>query len=708
MSSFDTFTSLFPQGYKPAGETVINKTLLKYGVRARALMTSSDDLQKPYTTSRQMGLYNSATPFRKVNAELIDDINCSAGFCAKVVGPDGFVNIAQVQAYLTEQRQGSDRIINQLHGVFDCYSSESCVSLIYNLLRLYYFKRNYMENKTRFNSQDLWYDNGHISVEYKDMFDVSLQQHPEYASFDTAEKALDSSDYANLEECIYLNWPGDYSYWEVELQEIACGAFTYNTDLAIMHKSPKLINKIKQNTNGRYNTVLNKINSRSDNMFVDPSLTSTMIMKVIKNLVEANKLYSDFDQAYLMLAQIFWSPVPRSAEACIWYAESNTMYMPRLCCSRGLHPSLTSGIAYEPCTSWKNTYVNWNADVSTLEWQSVLLNEAAYTEAYNFKRMLVINKTDLLFEDPYEFNNGIKFDMRLLSTRYGQDIHLIRDTLCGYRRIATSCEYREKITIPVTAKTSMANDYYDLTNKLVSIGGRTELKLTGYVPLVFPVLTLGINYNEYFMNGTEIECECELRGNSHQFFDSQAKVAKYLNIMRVFGYDVTVKDMLTRDTFTNWADNGTARFLYDRNHALGVVAQSVHTDDIIRRQHCFHELAGTIHGKLHQNVKFEQLNFQFYNQSRLVAKVSKDLKIDITKPLTQQSTPGSSVITLAGINTKNLGFQSAKVDQQEFARATTMHGASEDVQLQIYGESLQHDPPDTELCQPENTAGTMI
>lgn len=106
------------------------------------------------------------------------------------------------------------------------------------------------------------------------------------------------------------------------------------------------------------------------------------IENITVRLVKDNRLFTQFDIAYGMVAQVFMQLKPFLVEGTYWIAEPLLMNIPELKTQRGRYAGLLDGSPLEIDRLAQTTLKNWYSLHDIIFWHSIALSEASYTQKY--------------------------------------------------------------------------------------------------------------------------------------------------------------------------------------------------------------------------------------------------------------------------------------------------------------------------------------
>jgi hypothetical protein len=604
---FSFWQSLIPSGFpaklgfKPATVDVV------YGFNSDVDLTYTDDAGS--TTRRRNGarMANKFSYLSALEGVKSPDTPINDGLRLDIQRPDGDVDInlfMENVRYLPGDKNYNMRVMTECAtlGAF----GKNCVSMLYNLLRLYYL---YDNCDLEYDPDMVNYDNGHIKILNKGMFlgvKTKFSEAVEFVKTNVKLVGLGSGQAgANVEHTLY--WDGLLSSKQQEVLSMALGQWTAKTPIGIGHSSPQLLQSIRLG-----NRFSDSASITRDNTPIDCFTIATVIDKLVTN----NNLYTDFSYAYMMLVQILLQPKARTAESMVWSKLKYQVAMP-------LHDSriysvmgITSGPIYNRSADWRDDYLSWKNGSASAYFHSIVHNEAVYIELFNVTRSKGTDEINRLNFTTYSVNDalmastGLGGDLVLLATRYGRELNIPYNVFCGQNKVEPFTSFRQAV-VEIVMTDLDAPRHYNLADVNTELG-TAKLIVTKLVPSVYPLLTFGINSLKYFGNAykSEVTTNVDIDDDGDIYFSSDEEFANFMNIMRVMGYDVSGKSAHGDHIVSNWADNMTGRFLYGDLQLKGR-GYIVNTSHIIRRDNYFIEL-GNFEGKVSLAISMGTLRYNIY------------------------------------------------------------------------------------------------
>ncbi|UUT40378.1 coat protein [Geotrichum candidum totivirus 3a] len=607
---FCELNNLLPDVFNPRSDYKLTDHRIKYGLNANITFDIKDE-QGNYKGNRPGAFIgNEVTLFGAYKSNITDDVPIYDGMRTDVLNTEG-----EFDLFLAEQvlmKTTADRATAQKMAMYLGYAGgkRNCVSLLYNLLRLYSLKEHkgvvYDPNAT-------FYDNGHIQIKNHQMF-------PGYNRKMTIDNAVvfggayvTDANVMWREDCVpdtpSINWTGMLDGKSTMILSEAAGSWTCMAPFGAAHSSDALATTFGVNATG----------GRSD---VEPnSYGAKDVLYVLNKVVTDNGLYTDFMFAYLMYIQVLVSPVPRSAEAAAWFQDVQVVTMPRFVSDTGVMPQLYQGKVYARYKNWKETYMNFKSFPRASLFHSIMLVEAAYVELNNLNRVRPgegINRENFVevsVQGQPITMGGILNDLTLLSMRYSKEFALPYPVSTGLTRTNMMSSAHE-MKLSVTVKDLDAPKYYEIEDKVYNVGDEAVLTVTNFTAPLYPVMSYGINTDDYYANDTNLEISFTAPVNAKGItFKDAEPFSKFMNVMRMSGYDVAATEMFSQKRVINWADNASGRFLYTDAQVGEDVFYHIKYADIKRRNNCWINML-TFVGDTVFKADISAVNFKVFNGSK--------------------------------------------------------------------------------------------
>lgn len=604
--SFNLFSSIFPDYFKPReGLKVIHPTF-KYGFNSNVNFTYSDSYGQIENTRNGALMTNKICMFGNISGVTDIDVPILDGLRNDIIDTNG-----RVDPNLVEQLLGKSVLTRAQNNYLaplasDLIRNKNTVSLLYNLLRLYYIKKC---GNVVYDPDALYYDNGHVKILNKQVFTGKNNLAQLASSFKVTPGMVVSGavDYDNVQyDNPSFTWAGPLTKVHGNVLRDAIGAWESKAPFTLAHSSPQLASAIR--------IVTPFTTDRGPASYDHHS-----VFEVLRTLVTSNRLYTDFDIAYTMLTQVMALPAPRSAESAAWFVNEMPVYMPKLECALGLFPVVLSAAPYIRDDSWKTTFDSWNMTQDVAWYHCFALNEACYVELGNVVRsrdtdaVNKLNFTELATEgQPLSFR-GILSDLTLVAMRTGRQIDMPYAVSCGLDRVSFVVSQAE-ISVPVTVIDKNAPKYYPLDVVSAEAGAVANVVVRTMSPAMYPIFTYGLNVDPLYADAVDDEVVINVDSPEEGVITitDQIKFAKFMNIMRIMGNDVKATERITGRIVTNWADNASGRFLYTDTQLTRGTVFDILAEDIKPRKHNWVQIGG-MYGDVTFKYKLSSFRARIFN-----------------------------------------------------------------------------------------------
>jgi hypothetical protein len=604
---FRLFSSLLPDQFKPRSINEIKKPKIKYGFNTNIDFTYKDEAANIHSRRNGAFMSNEYSFYGAFDAHMVNDLVHYDGYRKDIIDPNGQVSadLARVAAKtLVSSRINYNNVVNYLD---DYANGTNAVSLMYNLLRMYYMEQ-YKE--IEYEPVDPFYDNGHLAIMNVQLFgdEYSASKLGNCVNYTPVTVVtVEGEKFDQLENPLgpSLLVPQGFNARRYGILARALGEFETDAPFGLAHKSPSLCSTMH----------LLGCKHREP----DYNYTLTDIKQTIDDIVVQNRLYTDFNYAYAMIAQIMLSPIPRSVEAAAWYIGVQSIQMPVMHLDTGFMSTFRGGTPYSRQVDWMETYVKWRAFPYHMVHHSAVLNEATYVELGNMARadeLQEVNRynfAQISINGQNVVTGGLLQDMTLLAMRYGNDIELPYAMSPGYTR-GQNMFGASEVMVPVRIKDIKAPEHYNITDSAVTIGQESRVIVTHYTPMLFPIFTYGVNVDGFYMNSMEQTVELQPLNVSAKniTFYEKAQFVKFMNMMRIAGFNVEAIDAMTQRKIVNWADNASGRFLYTDVQYEEPSAYHVIRTSIKKRDNTWMNI-GDFRGAIKMDYKMDSLSYVVYN-----------------------------------------------------------------------------------------------
>jgi hypothetical protein len=552
---FSFISELFPSGTKIPKTLALVNTYIKYGISTTIKLWIKGDMGCVEGKRKNAFLGNMSSLLALYNGRLVSDTGIFDGMNSGVIGPDGSPDFGLVEDILRKQTMWRSEVARSRALVEQCLPQVNLISVVYNMLRLYYMK---LHGDVLVSKEHNYYDNGHIAITNKQAFGydglpTKLQDSVEFLTQGTIPTYL-RDGLASSDSVLFYDFGAKIEPITAAILRIVHSEWVSKAPFGLAHSSPALSDK--------YVLVNTGIQARD---FKWQDMTASMIKTVIGEFVRRHSCYRDFEYAYGMVVSVMTRPVPRSAEAIVWSDSQCDVLMPKPVCIRGLIPEIYCGSIYTRGPEWQDCYYSWYKSSGAGVAHSVALMEAVYAELFHLTRVNAYDDVDRdsfmayatgITECP---NAGIMMDTVLACMRYGREYSFRYVTSCGVARLDTI-----PLLMAASKEVTIKDDEADLTYDLADITGIVgTLNIHDYAPVTYPSLSYGVNEDGYYLNGDKMEMVVKHRMRDRKIiFNDPAEFSKFMSAMRLFGYDVKAVRGSDGRVIHNWADNASGRYIY--------------------------------------------------------------------------------------------------------------------------------------------------
>lgn len=288
---------------------------------------------------------------------------------------------------------------------------------------------------------------------------------------------------------------------------------------------------------------------------------------VLKKLIMANRLGCQFDLAYTLVSMILLTPVPRAIEANAWVSPAHEFNLPRAASIRGMIPEFTSGQAYYPRPSTVHTWENYKVNPERLYIHSVAITEAVYTGLFE----VMTNGIHSMESSWYNLGiqgagnlNPYRVVMECASLRFGKAFELKWDTVAGPDIVSELLTSEQVAQRDVNVNLGDNYEGYEVFTRTTGTKTITSIRARYARPVLFPVLSMGINDNRYYLNALNYETHMTYDYVRQTYTSNSASdTNKMLVALRVAGYDATAIDVFNGRRHRNWAANSNGQVMPD-------------------------------------------------------------------------------------------------------------------------------------------------
>nr|UHS72408.1 MAG: putative coat protein [Totiviridae sp.] len=561
-------------------DSALPKTV-KYGLSFK-IKFEAESVGKTYGKRNAALFSNLATMVGKVNCEIIPDVPLFDGVNNQIIDPDtGFpVENLITKVLNTSWDKETKTNINRVK-MFMNSPYDNAVSALYNMLRLMYIKKyEEIHGNTPITQQDIVYDDGHVRMNMQQVFNM----HDDWSFDDTMWPVMVNirtiaTDHNNIMDG-QAEGPVDMAHShfiintsglttkDIIVIRTALSEFDFDdAPLRLFHNSPRLNDNLWIQMTGSRNV------SRNTSLTIG-DLSYSDIGMAIRRLVTTHRLQADFDIAYAMVAQVLYGHVPRSAESMIWWSKSNTMKLPYSGLIRGGITAMLGGAPYvTDVTRWQ-TFKSWLSQPHRIIFHSIGMSEAVTVSTFDYvtRRRWTpedrndfdeIDGLDKIIGNTLASECGLLKDLLFINMRTQQAVNAPYETRIGLHRYDWLYDIIDPKFMAVTVLDRDAITAYDLRIRRRA-GERSEIyiPLTRVTPCVYPVLTMGINKSDFYLNFEELDFEIEYNKKSKTLFTYEATQAyRLMSFLRIAGWDCQVRRHNAADVHSNWSANHNGHFI---------------------------------------------------------------------------------------------------------------------------------------------------
>jgi hypothetical protein len=607
---FDFISRFFPTGTSVPKNINLKNTYLKYGITTTIKMVIKGAFGEMLGTRKNAFLGNSASLMALYTGRTFSEIGIFDGFASSLIGDDGTPDLSVVDEIMTKSHYFKNTVLQDKDIVMGSIYNTNVVSVIYNMLRLYYIK---LYGNIECNPDADYYSNGHVKVTNQQAFgEFNTVRIDESVDFDEGNVTpeMTHSDIARSKHSIYYDMGSNIPGSTFKILKIAHAGWQSKAPIAICHSSERLAEKYVL-FNGY---VKGKLPEWS-------TITAEQIHATIGEFVRRHAAYRDFEHAYAMVISVLTRPVPRSVEAIVWNTNEVVVQMPLPVCLRALAPELYSGQIYTRSPEWQDDFHSWFSSPTAAVAHSVAMLEAVYTEAFHLTRLKKHSDIDRenfmamttgISDCP---NVGIMLDTALACLRYGREYEFSYRTMAGVDRLSTIPNLNAQMP-NVTVVDADAHLTYDLGELT---GTTAPINIFAYAPVVYPSLSYGINEDGYYMNGDKVTVDIHASDvDDNMVFNNPEEFSKFMSTMRLFGYDVKAKRSYKEKSIYNWSDNASGRYIYVHDPKDKAPSFSITNDDIKRRANSWIQLP-TLYGDFTVSYELGEKSITWFSGDQRIA-----------------------------------------------------------------------------------------
>lgn len=538
----------------------------KYGIRSRVEIEVSGERDAKY--ERPTAVFtNVVTTAGRLNIKPIRDIEVNDGINAKLIDDCGQLSSDHVFDALRMSGQVKGWVSYDVATSLTDRSSENFVGVLYNLLRMYYIAGMKYDDY-KLSPGATFYNDGHVAISYGQHFDIRSESKPVFEINNLYCDVKSPPDQFGDYE--FFPAAGSLSEREFAILKTAVAGWKCDYPIRIFSTCPPLCDLL--------------VVSNPTHLLVPPAYVETIkpmeVLAVLQKLVLENRVQSQFDLAYMLLAQSVYMPVPRAAEANAWVVAQYDFYVPRAASVRGANRMLTAGNAYQPRPAACHTWRKWVSNKSRLLIHAAAITEAIYTGAFE-----VLTRADGSLEGnladlgltlcgSLSRNQAV---LEFAAYRFGSQFRFPWDTSAGIDVIQPIVRAIEAGQAKFTVeKVGLTSDYNIITERI----GEKEvdrLIASDLKPVMFPVLSYGVNDDRYYLNSMHYSTTIHMSPTGRCVVKGSNDASKLMAIMRLGGYDVTLVG--NERVYKNWAANANGHCM-----AIAPTEDNLEADFFTNRQ----------------------------------------------------------------------------------------------------------------------------
>lgn len=414
------------------------------------------------------------------------------------------------------------------------------VSLLYNLLRLYYIEElgdiEYSPESKFFSRDGKVVNNGQIYSEYETKCKLRSS-----VSIKPAKVDVDSEAHLNrmMEYPAYI-WDSTFTTKHEQILADAAGSWRSRAPFQIAHPSKTLADYI----------VINTGHKQEKPILDNRELTNkSHIFDVIQILVESNLLYTDFDYAYAMISQVLVQYVPNKVDNLVFPMMMRNVNMPRLQSISGYIPMAYSGVPFARRSTWQDTFSRWLVLPNAAVLHSVAVNEYVNMQASNINITKISagesekqrQKIMASYIDGKPMAiDGIIYDMLSIAAMGNYKIDMPYAMYCGLSR-KHDIRTVEKLSIEVIRD-----------DKVIKCDVKRNAKIDIKSVMTFGLMPTGLNFDE---RSTTIKSSVAHTPKGDIIFKRVDDFVNYMKIMAYCSYNVKAYSMFNMTQYTNYASD---------------------------------------------------------------------------------------------------------------------------------------------------------
>lgn len=597
----------------------------KYGIKARVDFTIRADHEDKFTRPTAV-FTNVMTPYGRLNIQPIEDMEVTDGYNSRVIDDSGMVNEQMVY----DNMRSSGMVKNQFayEVAMNCvtHANENCVGVIFNLIRLYLIKSSDLK-KLKVEQGDVFYNDGHVAQSYRDYLGYS---------FDGPPTLVPNEGIVEQHNELHPIQGGDFypeiqsmSDEQVRVLMLATFGWESSAPVRIMSSCKPLTRRFLVRDGLKFHLTTPNLED----------FNATEVLVTIKKFVTDNRLETQFDLAYFLVCQALYSPMPRAVEANAWVRPNLDFYIPKAATARGAYRGFLTGqpLCSRPATM--NTWPTFLSNTARVHVHAVALTEALYAGLFEVLTRRTGHYLDSIAEfglDGAAAHSRTKLVLECASYRFGAKFTFPWYTSCGgdfLRPITRVVSEREaKIEVSPVGQTYG----YEIASEVTPEGNRYFVRSLEAKPILFPVLSYGINDDRYYLNSLSYSATGVVNElGTGMLINGCHQASRMLAALRLGGYDSNVLESCSGKSYKNWAANANGHFMSIPPTVFGEHSSYVlRLDQTTRRKMCWINWPHVTARKVEVSVDIKQTGFVMFRdgEQRLVnVKLYKPVSYDMRR-----------------------------------------------------------------------------
>lgn len=502
---------------------------------------------------------NHVTSLGYIRTNVIEDQDVFDGFNKTMLGENGspdydLMSAAITKLYDTERDGGPARTM-----LASSVKNDNCVTIIYNMLRLYTIKKMQRARLANIKPGDVIYDDGHVQVNAAAFLGITEEHNIQ--QFATAPidnigvfGALVRGATLDGGDVLVLNVEGMNANDQTVIQLAAAEWPDNDMPFRVCHPVFSCANV---NVMAEHATKVKDVVGFSD-------LSPEQILLAIQKFVTNMRVQAHFDMAYALLCQTMYTHLPRSVEAFIWYSKRQVIKLAKSRSARGIHPLFTAGQPFVVDVSRWATFKSHCHYPDRAILHSIALSEAVMTSMFDYMTRDP-DEEDIMYTvvgGGYVKDTALMRDLYLASMRFGYTMDMPWPSQVGVQRYNWMDDQIMGKLMVVNVLDALAPETYAIVKRAVNGVETSLVRLTEIVPACYPLLSMGIRASRFYMNELEMEVELNYNKRTGSLYTSDAYAAhRAMAIWRVMGWDVTARRRSDAAFFTNWAPNANGHYI---------------------------------------------------------------------------------------------------------------------------------------------------